>query len=70
MRAQLKVAMLVTRQQGLAAGRMYLQKIEPRSEEDKIQIIQVDAQLLRDAKSWKETYDMLTAAVKEYPDSY
>jgi len=70
MRAQLKVAMLVTRQQGLAAGRMYLQKIEPRTEEDKIQIIQVDAQLLRDAKSWKETYDMLTAAVKEYPDSY
>jgi Flp pilus assembly protein TadD len=25
---------------------------------------------LRDAKQWKETFDMLSAAVKEYPDSY
>src|SRR5207253_2508931 len=40
-RAQLKIATLVARQQGLAAGRDYLQRIEPRSEEDKIQVIQV-----------------------------
>lgn len=69
-RAQLKIATLVARQQGLAAGREYLQKMEPRSPDDRIQMVQVEAQLLRDAKQWKETFDMLSAAVKEYPDSY
>ena len=69
-RAQLKIATLMARQQGLAAGREYLQRIEPRSGEDRVQIIQVEAQLLRDAKAWRETYDMLTKAVAEHPDSF
>lgn len=69
-RAQLKIATLVARQQGLAAGREYLQRIEPRSSEDRVQIIQVEAQLLRDAKAWRETYEMLSKAVDAYPDSY
>src|SRR5262249_39546097 len=55
-RAQLKIATLIARQQGLAAGREYLQKIDTQSPEDKIQVIQVEAQLLRDAKEWKETF--------------
>jgi tetratricopeptide (TPR) repeat protein len=69
-RAQLKVATLIARQQGLAAGREYLHRIEPRSSDDQVQMIQVEAQLLRDAKAWRETYDMLSDAVKQYPDSY
>jgi tetratricopeptide (TPR) repeat protein len=69
-RAQLKVATLVARQQGLAAGREYLHRIEPRSSDDQVQMIQVEAQLLRDAKAWRETFDMLGAAVKQFPDSY
>ncbi len=69
-RAQLKIATLVARQQGLAAGRDYLHHIEPRSADDSIQVIQVEAQLLRDAKEWQETYTMLSAAVEKYPDSY
>src|SRR4029078_10712094 len=62
-RAQLKIAQLIARQQGLAAGREYLHKIEPRSGEDQVQMIQVEAQLLRDSKAWKEAYDMLSDAV-------
>lgn len=69
-RAQLKIATLIGRQQGLAAGRAYLHKIEPHSTDDRIQIIQVEAQLLRDAKQWRETYDLLSQAVAKYPDSY
>jgi len=69
-RAQLKIATLIARQQGLAAGREYLQKIDPRSTEDSIQMIQVEAQLLRDAKEWRETYDMLSKAVARFPDSF
>ena len=69
-RAQLKIATLIARQQGLGAGREYLQRIEVRTPEDRIQVIQVEAQLLRDAKEWKETFEMLGKAVDEYPDSY
>ena len=69
-RAQLKVATLIAKQQGIVAGREYLRRIEPRSSDDKIQMIQVEAQLLRDAREWRETYDMLSKAVAEYPDSF
>ncbi len=69
-RAQLKIATLIARQQGLAAGRDYVRRIEPRSAEDRIQMIQVEAQLLREAKEWQETYKMLTKAVADYPDSF
>ena len=69
-RAQLKIATLIAKQQGLPAGREYLRRIEPQSAEDNIQRIQVEAQLLRDARQWQETYDMLSKAVAEYPDSY
>ena len=69
-RAQLKIATLIARQQGLAAGREYLRRIEPRSTDDSIQVIQVEAQLLRDAKEWQQTYEMLSEAVAKYPDSY
>ena len=69
-RAQLKIATLVARQQGLAAGQEYLQRIDVHSTEDRIQVIQVEAQLLRDAKEWQKTYDMLSKAVQQYPDSY
>jgi tetratricopeptide (TPR) repeat protein len=69
-RAQLKIATLIARQQGLAAGREYLQRIDVRSPDDRIQVIQVEAQLLRDAKAWSETFTMLEKAVEEYPDSF
>jgi tetratricopeptide (TPR) repeat protein len=69
-RAQLKIATLIARTQGLAAGRDYLQHIDAHGTDDKIQIIQVEAQLLRDSKEWQATYDMLSKAVDEYPESY
>ena len=69
-RAQLKIATLIAKQQGLQAGRDYLHHIEPRSPEDTIQIVQVEAQLLRDAKEWQAAYDMLGKAVAEHPDAY
>ena len=69
-RAQLKIATLIAHQQGLAAGREYLEHIDVHTTDDKIQVVQVEAQLLRDAKEWQATYEMLTKAVEEYPESY
>ena len=68
-RAQLKIATLVAKQQGLAAGREYLHRIQG-DKSDPIQVIQVEAQLLRDAHAWKETYKLLSKAVKDFPDSF
>lgn len=69
-RAQLKIATLISHEQGLEAGRAYLHKMEVKSPADRIQVVQVEAQLLRDAKQWQATYDLLTAAVKANPESY
>ena len=70
MRAQLKIATLIAKRDGLAEGREYLQGVEPRTQDDRIQMIQIEAQLLRDAKAWQDTYDMLTQAVERFPDSF
>jgi tetratricopeptide (TPR) repeat protein len=69
-RAQIKIAQIMSRQQGVKAGRDYLRGIETRSEEDRIQVIQVEASLLREAKAWKETYEVLTRGVLQYPESF
>jgi tetratricopeptide (TPR) repeat protein len=69
-RAQLKIATLIARQQGLQAGREYLHKVATHSKADEVQVIQVEAQLLREAKAWQETYALLTDAAKKHPDSF
>jgi tetratricopeptide (TPR) repeat protein len=70
MRAQMRIATLIAKRDGLAKGREFLQQIRPRTQEDRIQLVQGEAQLLRDAKAWQETYDMLTAALERFPESY
>lgn len=70
MRAQMRIAALIAKRDGLAKGRAYLQGLEPRTKDDRVQMIQMEAQLLRDAKAWQDTYDMLSGAVQRYPDSY
>ncbi len=70
MRAQMRIAALIAKRDGLANGRAYLQSVEPRSQEDRIQMIQIEAQLLRDAKAWQDTFEMLSGAVERFPDSF
>ncbi|HEX4944541.1 MAG TPA: tetratricopeptide repeat protein, partial [Usitatibacteraceae bacterium] len=70
MRAQMRIASLIAKRDGLAEGRAYLQKLEPRTQDDRIQIVQMEAQLLRDAKAWQDTFDMLSSAVERIPDSF
>jgi len=70
LRAQMKIATLIAKSEGLDKGRGYLQSLEPRTQEDRVQMVLIEAQLLRDAKAWQQTYEMLTQAVENYPDSY
>jgi tetratricopeptide (TPR) repeat protein len=70
MRAQLRIASIIAKREGLAKGREYLQGLEPRTPDDRIQMIQMEAQLLRDSRAWKDTFDLLSEAVKAHPDSF
>ncbi|MCM2328034.1 MAG: tetratricopeptide repeat protein [Lysobacter sp.] len=70
MRAQMRIATLIAKRDGLAKGRAYLQGVEPRTQEDRIQMVQIEAQLLRDAKAWQDTYEVLTQAVERFPESF
>ncbi len=69
-RAQMRIASLIAKRDGLAKGREYLQGIHPRTQEERIQMVQVEAQLLRDAKAWQDTFDVLSRAVQQFPDSF
>ncbi len=69
-RAQMRIASLVAKRDGLAKGREYLQGVEPRTQDDRIQMLQLEAQLLRDAKAWQDTFDMLSSAVERFPESF
>lgn len=70
LRAQMRIAALIAKRDGLEQGRGYLQNLEPRSQEDRVQMVLIEAQLLRDAKAWQATFDLLSQAVEKYPDSY
>jgi tetratricopeptide (TPR) repeat protein len=70
LRAQMKIATLIAKSEGLDKGREYLQSLQPRTQEDRVQMVLIEAQLLRDAKAWQQTYDMLSQAVETHPDSY
>lgn len=67
--AQMKIATLIAKSEGLDKVQV-LQSLEPRTQEDRVQMVLIEAQLLRDAKAWQQTYEMLTQAVENYPDSY
>jgi tetratricopeptide (TPR) repeat protein len=70
MRSQLRIATLLAKRDGLAKAREFLQSLEPRTQDDRIQMIQIEAQLLRDARAWGDTYEMLTQAVAQFPESF
>jgi tetratricopeptide (TPR) repeat protein len=67
--AQLKVAMLLGKQNKLEDGRAYLKSLMPETSEQRTQIVLADASLLRDAKRYAEAYEVLSTALKEQPDS-
>jgi tetratricopeptide (TPR) repeat protein len=67
--AQLRIAAATAKLGKLDEAREFLHKIEPATEEQRIQLIQADAQLLRDAEQYKAAYDLLGAAQTKYPES-
>jgi tetratricopeptide (TPR) repeat protein len=73
--AKLKIAGLLAKREGIDSGRKFLQEARDAqgADEDatgtRIQLIQAEAQLLREAKAFKEAFNLLSGAIEKNPDS-
>jgi tetratricopeptide (TPR) repeat protein len=67
--AQARYAFLLGRQNKLAEARQYLQNVEVQSDEQRAMLIQAEAQLLREAKAYRESYDLLAGALEKQPEN-
>ena len=67
--AQIRSAMVLFKRDGLDAGRKRLQTINAETEGQRIQLVQADAQILREAKAYQQAFDVLSEALKKSPDN-
>jgi tetratricopeptide (TPR) repeat protein len=67
--SQLRIATLMAKKGDLAGARRYLAGLNPDGREQRIERVQTDAQLLRDAGENSEAYAVLVAALVTNPDS-
>ena len=70
--AQLKIAGIIAKRDGMPAGRKYLQEAQANqtdAPETRIQLILAEAQLLRDAKAFSDAFDALSEAIRNNPDT-
>ena len=67
--AQARYAFLLGRQNKLAEAREYLQNVRTSSDEQRALLIQAEAQLLREAKDYQQSYDLLNQALEKQPEN-
>ncbi|GBL47385.1 TPR domain protein [Sulfuriferula multivorans] len=67
--AQIRYAGLLAKQGKMAEARTYLHNLKVDGEADKIQLIEAEAQLLRETKDYKGVYELLSHALASRPDS-
>ena len=67
--AQARYAFLLGRQNKLAEAREYLQNVRTSSDEQRALLIQAEAQLLREAKNYQQSYDLLNQALEKQPEN-
>jgi len=67
--AQLKRAQIVAKHGNLAEGRRLLQEVSPKDEADKVRVILVEAQMVREADQENIAFSLLDDALKQYPDN-
>lgn len=67
--AQSRYAGVLAKQGRLAEARKYLQQIDTRNPQQRVQLTQAEAQLLRDANAHKEAFELLGGALAKMPES-
>lgn len=69
-KAQVRAASVISRQQGLDKAREHLREIKPGQPDEQRLILQAEAQLLREAKAWREAFEVLSGAIEQHPDAF
>lgn len=67
--AQMKRAQLFAREHDIPAARGLLKKLDTQGEEEQIQVLMVEAQILRNADQAKNAMTVLEAGLKRFPDN-
>jgi len=68
LQAQIRHALVLNKQGKLDAARAYLQQVRTDSVEGRVQLLQAEAQMLRQAKRPREAFDLIGQALKHMPD--
>jgi len=66
--AHARYAFMLARQDKLAEARAHLQNLVPQNDAQRVQIMQSEAQLMREAKDYKESFEILRKALDVQPD--
>ena len=66
--AHARYAFMLAKQDKLAEARAHLQNLVPQNDAQRMQILQSEAQLMREAKEYKESFDILRKALDVQPD--
>ena len=66
--ANARYALMLAKQGKLAEARAHLQNLAPQNEAQRVQILQSEAQLMREAKDYKASFDILSKALDVQPD--
>lgn len=66
--ARLRIASVMAKQGQLAEARTYLQQLEVANNEQRVQTIQAEAMLLRDAKQYQASFDVLSKGLEKLPN--
>lgn len=66
--AKVRYAAVLAKEDKLAEARKYLQQIPPGNNQQRVQLVQAEAQLLRDAKQYEEAFNVLTRALEKLPN--
>jgi tetratricopeptide (TPR) repeat protein len=66
--AQVRYAGVVAKEGDLAGARRYLQQLPVQNNQQRVQLIQAEAQLLRDQSQYQEAYDLLGRSLDRLPN--
>jgi tetratricopeptide (TPR) repeat protein len=69
MGAQARYAGVLAKQGKLADARKHLQQVQVKTDAERVQLRQAEAQLLRDANAHQEAYELLGSALLKMPDN-
>jgi tetratricopeptide (TPR) repeat protein len=67
--AKLRIGAMIAKKGDLGAARSYLDGLQPEANEQRVDLAQAEAQLMRDAGDYKSAYAILAAALERQADS-